>query len=230
MRVLRRPGDEVRYGDARRTGIFPPGKDHRAAGFGIDLHHALIIPRRDAQRADVFRRNALGPYRLPNAALRRVPHTAALHALFAAAKGRGVRVIAHGHDQLCRTVRRRKARQVNGKGRVSAHMTANLQPIAPNHGALVHGTEVQQQPPVRYRETRLQPIPEIVAGLDQPRNTRGRSLRRKGHEDLPVPHRRRGGGTRDGVVPLAAEVDPLGPLHLRSGIFIEHCNLSSRAK
>lgn len=242
-RVLRRPQAGVghRYGEllADRAGggadlctaVGDGDLGARAVGPGRTYRHPqrVVLEVRDhVEPGDARGGSRLQPDRLPDPGRGGVEDAVpgvrghVLDALLADGLAAGLRGVVRGHDdgvggaavQQRRDVVRERvvAPSVDGPG---------LLPVDPDRGLPVGGAEVELDPSAapagRDGEGAL--VPELVVLGDLPLDARERGLRREGHPDLLAERRRLTGvARRDGEVPDAVEIGPVGAGELRSRI------------
>lgn len=196
---------------------------HRTAGhgrMGFHGHGAGIVVRRDCERLDIVFRHALQPDRLPDAALRRVEHTAGLQGLLAPCLRSSVCRILHRHPQAVAVGFAELRGNIQRERPIAAPVAARQMAVDLHGTGIVHRTEVQQHPaalPGRRGEEAV--IVQPLAGLQGTPHAGGLRFRRVGHQDAAVP---RGGifcCLGNGVFPQAVEIFIAVPPHGRAGIF-----------
>ena len=235
IRIVRRPGVETGERNDAHAALCPAPGDKRAVlaahvacdggtalagGLQLNTHARVVKLRRDAQGHDMYLRHALEPDRLPDAALRGVPHAAALVALLAVGKGGVVGVVAHRHTKDVLPLAQ-QARDIRGKRPVPAGVLHGGNAVHEHLRDLIHRAEVQQHAvlPETVRQREAPAIMEKFVLCRTARGTGERRFRRKRHDDLAVPYLRLVAGRRNGVIPDAVEIVKALPPQLRAGIF-----------
>ena len=101
---------------------------------GVEKHlctdHSPVIVRRDLQPLDMADRYLFHPHALPDPALRRVPHPAALKRLLALSVEGSIRIIPHGHmEKILSIIEQRRDIQTEGKiasGMLPGRLTVDI--------------------------------------------------------------------------------------------------------
>ena len=233
--IVRRPGAEAGERNDAHAALCPaPGdkaavrsahvaRDGGAAlerSLQLDAHARLVKLRCDAKALYIDLRHALEPDRLPDAALRGVPHAAALIALLAVGERGIVGIVAHRHAEDVLPLAQ-KTRDVRGKRPVAAGVLRGGNAVYEHLRDLIYRAEMQQHArflkSLRQREAAA--VMEVFVLRRAARSAGERRFRRERHDDLAVPDLRLVAGRRDGIVPYAVEIIKALPPQLRAGIF-----------
>ena len=222
--VLRAPGFKVRHRDEGREQVALTVKlgisQLISHNLRRDFHSGAVEIRDNEKILDVRLRHGFHPHGLPDAALGRIPDAAPLGALFAPGEAAFLRIISNTDNDV-RSAVFDQVGDIQGKGQIAAHMAAGLPVIDPDGGRLVHGAEMEQQPLAAElgRNQHLPVIPETFPAFQTAAYAGQLRLRGEGHKDAALIFRRLPGAGSDGIVPGAVQIHPVGPGHLRPGIF-----------
>ena len=135
-----------------------------------DLHHFLIVERRDLQPVHVRLRHFLHPHSLPDPALSCVEHASPLQLLFSSAVVGLIRKIPHAHDELIFSLPQEIC-HIHGKRQITSQMLFRQSLVDVDSGELIHCAKVEEPAPARssLHLSRQHPsVPEHLARMKAP--------------------------------------------------------------
>ena len=233
IRVLRRPGLKAfhadRYGHSRRPMLHHvPNADDagqravRILRIRAYFHGTFVKMWGDAQRRNIILRHAFAPYRLPYAALGRIPDAAAPALLLAAGVEGRVAHIAHTHKKRVFPFFQNSC-DVKGKRQISARMRSKFHFVQIDRCRLIDCAEMQKDTAdvkaCRQRERAR--VPQRLIRLQHALHAGKLTFRRKRDQDLPFRLCGQFTGFCDCILPNAVQVQVALARHLRAGILRE---------